>query len=244
LVNNPQIAIVKTATASWAEGTTPQIGDTITYAFTVTNIGNVPLSNVSVTDPRIINGSLAYVSGDTDDDSILDLTETWTYTATYELTRDDIVAGQVENQATATGYGPETPQYPNGQPATDLSDHTNPTTTDNNPTVVYFNGCEITVYNAVTPNGDGYNDYFFINGFDCYAKNEVEIYNRWGVLVYDVQGYDNQDELKRFNGYSNGRAVYKQGEGLPTGTYYYVIKYTDANGTTNSKAGYLYLTRD
>jgi uncharacterized repeat protein (TIGR01451 family)/gliding motility-associated-like protein len=241
LVSNPEIAIVKEAVFN-GDALNAQVGDMITYTFTVTNTGNVPLSNVSVSDPLITNGSMAYVSGDTNGNGMLDLTETWIYTATYYLTQQDIIRGQVTNQAIASGTGPITPTNPTGLVVTDASDESTASQTDNDPTETVFNGCQINVYNAITPNGDGDNDIIRIDGISCYPKNKVEIYNRWGVLVYEVEGYDNTTNV--FTGYSNGRVTIKQGEGLPTGTYYYVLEYTNANGESNSKAGYLYLTRD
>jgi len=110
-------------------------------------------------------------------------------------------------------------------------------------------GCGVIhVFNAFSPNGDGINEYFKIENIDdvsCYPDNSVEIYNRWGVLVYEARGYNNGTIV--FNGTSEGRTTIKQSEGLPTGTYFYVLNYSsvDDNGQiqTNSKDGYLYLTR-
>ena len=62
-------------------------GDAITYTYTVTNPGNVPLSNVSVTDDMIED--VIYQSGDTNEDSTLDIDETWVFTATYNVTAGD-----------------------------------------------------------------------------------------------------------------------------------------------------------
>jgi gliding motility-associated-like protein/uncharacterized repeat protein (TIGR01451 family) len=247
LVNNPEIAIVKEAVFN-GDALNAQVGDTITYTFMVSNTGNVPLSNVSVSDPLITDQMAPYNvftfdnATDTNANGMLDLTETWIYTATYVLTQQDIIRGQVTNQAIASGTGPATPTNPTGLVVTDASDESTASQTDNDPTETVFNGCQINVYNAITPNGDGDNDIIRIDGISCYPKNKVEIYNRWGVLVYEVEGYDNTTNV--FTGYSNGRVTIKQGEGLPTGTYYYVLEYTNANGESNSKAGYLYLTRD
>ncbi|MFV5686681.1 gliding motility-associated C-terminal domain-containing protein [Flavobacterium sp. GB2R13] len=106
----------------------------------------------------------------------------------------------------------------------------------------------IIVHNAFSPNGDGINEVFFIDNIDdtnCYPDNTVEIYNRWGVLVFDAQGYNNT--TKAFKGFSEGRSTISQSSGLPTGTYFYILNYTsiDGNGKvqTNKKDGYLYLNR-
>lgn len=97
---------------------------------------------------------------------------------------------------------------------------------------------ELIVYNAVSPNDDGINDTFHIKGIDKYPDNTVEIYNRWGVKVYDAKSYNESDNM--FGGYSDGRATINRNEKLPTGTYFYILKYN--TGTkVKEKAGYLYI---
>lgn len=100
---------------------------------------------------------------------------------------------------------------------------------------------ELIIYNAVSPNGDGLNDTFHIKGIDKYPDNTVEIYNRWGVKVYDAKGYNETDVM--FGGYSDGRATINRGEKLPTGTYFYLLKYNDGK-KVREKAGYLYINNE
>ncbi|KXN97825.1 hypothetical protein LS48_14695, partial [Aequorivita aquimaris] len=114
LCQNPDIAIVKTGVFNDVDGNQcADAGvDTITYTFTVTNEGNVSLSGITVTDPLLQAPNpvvaIVYQGGDTDGDNELDVDETWTYTATsYTITQDDIDAGEVVNQATATGTAPD-----------------------------------------------------------------------------------------------------------------------------------------
>ncbi|WP_369753853.1 gliding motility-associated C-terminal domain-containing protein [Flavobacterium sp. WC2409] len=110
-------------------------------------------------------------------------------------------------------------------------------------------GCGVVeVHNAFSPNGDGINEQFIIDNIEdtiCYPENTVEIYNRWGILVYETQGYNNTSKV--FTGISQGRTTISQSSGLPSGTYFYILNYTsvDGNGNiqTNKKNGYLYLTR-
>ena len=101
--------------------------------------------------------------------------------------------------------------------------------------------CDITVYNAVSPNDDSSNDFLFIDGIECYPNNSVEIYNRWGVLVYEETGYNNA--LKSFKGVSEGRNTVNRNELLPDGTYFYILKYTDEENKKHDRSGYLYLNR-
>ncbi|SHH09093.1 C-terminal domain of CHU protein family protein, partial [Flavobacterium fluvii] len=66
-------------------------------------------------------------------------------------------------------------------------------------------GCEaVVVHNAFTPNGDGINEKLVVDGVNddiCYPSGiGIEIYNRWGVLVFETTKYDN--ETNAFEGYS------------------------------------------
>ncbi|WP_103071223.1 T9SS type B sorting domain-containing protein [Aquimarina sediminis] len=101
---------------------------------------------------------------------------------------------------------------------------------------------EIRVYNGISPNGDGINDQFRIVGLENFPDNTLEIFNRWGVKVFERDGYE-QPGVAYFEGISEGRQTIKENDGLPVGTYYYVLKYQNASNTSKSKAGYLYLNK-
>jgi len=101
---------------------------------------------------------------------------------------------------------------------------------------------EVVIYNGVTPDGDGMNDYFIIDNINQFPNNNVKIYNRWGRQVYETHSYDSNGNV--FNGIAQGKAIVNQGEKLPTGTYYYVVEYLyDRNGENQwiKKVGYLHL---
>lgn len=101
---------------------------------------------------------------------------------------------------------------------------------------------DLVIYNGVTPNGDGLNDYFIIDNIQLYPNNSVRIFNRWGVEVFHTRNYDSNGNV--FNGYSNARATLDKSGMLPTGTYYYILEYEySKNGETQTikKAGYLHL---
>ena len=90
----PDIAMTKTADREQARE-----GDTINYTCTVTNTGNTPLSDISVTDDMI--EEVTYQSGDTNEDSKLDTDETWIFGANYTVTKEE--GESLDN--TATVYG-------------------------------------------------------------------------------------------------------------------------------------------
>ena len=90
-----------------------------------------------------------------------------------------------------------------------------------------------------SPNGDGINDFWEINGIENSPQNVVNIYNRWGDLVFTISNYNNQSNV--FRGEAN--KLTKIGAGtLPSGTYFFDIQIT---GTHNLKKlkGFLVLKR-
>ena len=99
---------------------------------------------------------------------------------------------------------------------------------------------ELIIYNGISNNGDGLNDYFYIKNIQNLANNNVKIFNRWGVKVFETDDYDTNGNV--FRGYSNGRATIQDNEELPTGTYFYVVSYDSSSGTRVNKSGYLYIT--
>jgi gliding motility-associated-like protein len=72
---------------------------------------------------------------------------------------------------------------------------------------------DLKVYNVFSPNGDGVNDYFEIDHAEIFPEMRVEIYSRWGDLLYSTKGYDSGS---RWDGTTRGTEA-------PVGTYYYII---------------------
>lgn len=102
----------------------------------------------------------------------------------------------------------------------------------------------VKVFNAITRNSDGINDRFVIDFGDVQGvqKVQVEIYNRWGVKVFETDNYGHGGDF--FDGYSKGRLTVREGERLPAGTYFYVLNYQyneNEEVRYNKQAGYLYL---
>ncbi|WP_194138727.1 HYR domain-containing protein [Flavobacterium hungaricum] len=228
-VEVPAIAVIKTAVFNDEnQSGYANAGETITYQFTVTNTGNVPLTNITITDPLtgvVVSGQPISLA--------VNESNTTNFSALYKITQEDINRGNVSNQASVKG------QSQRGVVVEDQSDDSS--NNGDNPTVLDLNGCIIKVFNAFSPNGDAKNARFYIQGLECYPNNTVEIYNRWGVLVFSIDKYNNQDRV--FVGYSDGRSTVKQSEGLPVGTYFYILKYKDSDSKPHEKSGYLYINK-
>lgn len=76
----------------------------------------------------------------------------------------------------------------------------------------------IVIHQALSPNGDGINDVFRIDGIAAYPDNRVTIINSNGVSVFETKGYDNAS--KAFDGHSNKTGAMQQ-----AGTYFYTLDY-------------------
>ncbi|MBX2964146.1 MAG: gliding motility-associated C-terminal domain-containing protein [Cyclobacteriaceae bacterium] len=96
-------------------------------------------------------------------------------------------------------------------------------------------GGDIVVFNGFSPNGDDTNEFFFIQYIELFPdtqKNKVTIFNRWGDLVFDISDYDNQSRVFR--------GLNKNGNELPSGTYFYKLEFASGRPT---KTGYLSLKK-
>ncbi|MCB0583526.1 MAG: DUF11 domain-containing protein, partial [Phaeodactylibacter sp.] len=120
------ISLEKTGTWNDDGDGIAEVGETITYTFTVTNTGNVPLTNITVSDltsgVTVSGGPLASLAPGASDNS--------TFTASYTLTQVDLTAGSFSNQASATG------DDPGGNPVNDNASDDPSTPAPDDPTVI------------------------------------------------------------------------------------------------------------
>lgn len=79
-------------------------------------------------------------------------------------------------------------------------------------------------YEGLTPNGDGNNDYWRIDGIDFYTENKVRVFDRFNNLVFEMFGYDNENKIWK------GEANHGMATGsLPEATYFYNIDLGDGS---------------
>jgi len=167
-----------------------------------------------------------YIDTATGDVLVPTHTPAGTYTLNYELcienlticdaTTVEVIVPDVLTPTTPTPPIPPQPQ-------------------DDNPATL------LTPYNGISLNGDNKNDYFYIGGIEKYPENIVRIYNKNGLKVFEVTGYDNKNQS--FKGFTQGEVTVKKSLELPIGTYFYFIEYTDENHQKQRKIGWLYLKK-
>lgn len=114
----------------------------------------------------------------------------------------------------------------NGQELANGSDFLNPC----DPNI-----CGLKTPKTFTPNGDGINDYWTVEGLEFYPNNTLVIYNRNGNIVFEAEDYQNN-----WDGTSTSSMNVGSDE-LPTGTYYFVLD--TKNEAVGVVKGYIFLNR-
>ncbi len=108
--------------------------------------------------------------------------------------------------------------------------------------VTYSNNCEPLqvvepiIPNVFTPNADSINDVWRFSLGKGNTLNDIAIFNRWGNVIYQKE-----NTLAQSIVWWDGRT--NSGEETSSGVYYYVLRYTDANGEEHRKNGYVTLMR-
>ena len=211
------IAVVKTV-----DNARPNIGNEINFTISATNNGSLPATNIGIEEQlpngyRFITATATLGAYDASEGfweiDTLNGSETATLTLTVEvLDIEDYL--NVAQLAFVDQF--------------DMDTANDSDTASIEPTCLVF-------YNEFSPNGDGVNETFEIDCISRYPNNTLKIYNRWGNLVFQAQGYNNE-----FAGISNGRAVIQKEEFLPVGTYYYIL---DLGDGSEPIADWLYINR-
>jgi gliding motility-associated-like protein len=128
------------------------------------------------------------------------------------------------------------------QTTTYVLQSTNCTTTSQTIVVTYSNNCEPVVVveplipNVFTPNNDSINDVWRFSLGKGNVLKDIAIFNRWGNIIYQKN-----NNLTQTTVLWDGRTT--AGEETPSGVYFYVLQYTDANGDEHKKNGYITLIK-
>ena len=102
------------------------------------------------------------------------------------------------------------------------------------PTKVEIPKVDYFIPDAFSPNRDGVNDYFVvIRPFQAVVS--IEIFNRWGNVIYKNNNYNNDWDGRSMPQYGNGD--------VPEGTYFYIIQAKEISGKVSQFKGYITLKR-
>ncbi|WP_418639113.1 DUF7507 domain-containing protein, partial [Winogradskyella sp.] len=202
----------------------PVVGAQVTFTIEVANIGNVTATDIII-DEHIPSG-YSFISALTTGGTYSELNGEWTIT---QLDPDQVEILEITVEVLGFGDYLNTAYIQSSVGGIDVD------TSNNEGAAEVFPIC-LTIYNEFSPDGDGVNETFVIDCIEQYPNNKLEVYNRWGNIVYSTKGY-----LNNWKGTSNGRAVMNQSDDLPVGTYYYVL---DLGNGSDPKVGWLYINRN
>ena len=101
----------------------------------------------------------------------------------------------------------------------DPNPYNNDCDNDGMPDFLDADPCGVSSAGAFTPNGDGMNDTWVIQGIEGYPFNTVKVYNKNGHEVFGARGYKND----WYGGFQNSL------DKLPAGSYYYQINLGDGS---------------
>jgi len=118
-----------------------------------------------------------------------------------------------------------------GDPTNDNCDE------DPYPDYLDITSCTI-VPNGFSPNGDDLNDTLVIPALAQFDNFEMDVYDRWGNIVYEYSN-NGRDQPLWWDGFSSGTRTISKGKKVPVGTYYYVIKFNE--GGVQPIAGWVYI---
>ena len=94
--------------------------------------------------------------------------------------------------------------------------------------------CSVIIPKGFSPNGDGINDTWVINGIERFPNNEIQLFNKWGNRVFYAKGYQNN-----WDGISNAKFVLNSKKRLPAGAYLYIIDLKD--NSLSPLKGWIYI---
>jgi len=201
----------------------PVIGDEVTFTIEISNIGNVTATNIIIEEE--IPSGYTFVSAITTEGTYSDLNGEWTIA---QLDPDEVEILEITVEVLGIGDYLNTAFVLSADGGVDVNPN------DNTDGAAVEPIC-LTIYNEFSPNGDGVNETFMIDCIERFPNNKLEVYNRWGNIVYSTNGYQND-----WDGTSNGRAVINESDKLPVGTYYYVL---DLGDGSEPRVGWLYINR-
>ena len=142
-------------------------------------------------------------------------------------------AGNVQSTATVTGTGAF--NFSLNIPSTDTTVTGGTYPTAGAPTPLVIPRVDYIIPDAFSPNRDGINDRFVvIRPFQSVIS--LQVFNRWGNVVYRNENYNNDWD---------GRGMSQYGAGdLPEGTYFYLIRSREPNGQVKQFKGSIMLKRN
>lgn len=209
------IQILKSVTPSEAS-----IGNTVQFTIAATNLGTTNATNIEILE--MLPLGYAFISAQTSMGSYNNIDNLWSLSnllpnqsETLTLNAQVVSSNDLLNQASLVSVS-----------EVDRDDSNNEDQAE-----VNVNNC-LNIPSGFSPGNDATNDTFKIPCIEDYPYSSLNIYNRYGTLIYQNNNYNNT-----WNGMPNSGPL-NQNRKLPIGTYYYVFT---VKAITKPFVGYVYL---
>jgi gliding motility-associated-like protein len=156
-------------------------------------------------------------------------------------TTQDLCAGIVSEVLVNGGFEPYSFQYNEWSMELDSLNYTISGFANDSSTVIVTDACgqsgvipfvikvcDTEAINIFTPDGDGINEGFIIKGIESFPNSELQVYSRWGTLVFESLNYSNQNPW--------------DGKNVEDGVYFWILNRSD--GVKPSPSGYVQVIHD
>jgi len=90
----------------------------------------------------------------------------------------------------------------------------------------------VSIPEGFSPNGDGVNEFLVFRGVKDFPDSKLIIFNRWGSIIYEIKGYQNNWDARANSSMAVGTDI------VPEGTYYYIL---DLGNGTKPVKGFVYI---
>uniref|UniRef100_UPI0023493E2F T9SS type B sorting domain-containing protein n=2 Tax=Flavobacteriales TaxID=200644 RepID=UPI0023493E2F len=208
----------------------PLLADEITFTITLENVDRVRVLDIVVSD--ILDEAFLYVSHEASIGTYNQLTGEWSID---EWIVDDPNMPQIETlvitvNVNTTGTFQNTATLVSSLPS-------DATIIDNNSATVTItvnrSQCEDpgTICNIFSPNGDGINDRLILVGHEQFSSNRLEVFDRYGNSVFEMDNYN-----------SSWEGTGNSGD-LPKGTYYYILDLDTTDNSDDVVKGWIQIIR-
>lgn len=201
----------------------PMIGEKVVLTLTVENDGESNFKNITINEH--LDRGFNYINAKTTNGTYNASDQVWKLTS---LSAKTIAVLNLEVETTSLGNHSSISTIETSMPLDNNS--------ENNSAEITLEPSCIKIYNEFTPNNDGKNDYFKIDCIETFPESELQVFNRYGALVYQKKAYQND-----WRGLANVSGVVANGDPLPTGTYFYNLK---TDGISENRTGWLFLRKE
>ena len=196
------------------------IGDEVTFQITATNLGTTEATAIEILE-AFPNG-MNFVSASASAGLFNDSTFIWTI--------NSLASNQSETLTIVAQISSSTALL-NVALLSSLNEPDRDATNNTDEAGVIVDNC-FYITDGLSPNNDGLNDIFYIECIEEFPDNNLKIYNRYGLQIYESNNYQNDWDGKPNMG------IPSTSKTLPVGTYYYIL---DLNTGDKPIIGWLYL---